>query len=255
MNYLFFSRNLPPSQGGRYTGFGNTVDQPKNDSGDVFSTLTSSLSSFTLNAGKWASVAKDNVVKLSSTAAQQATELSKNVNDKVKEGTLLSSLTYGVGNVSSKVTDVSSKAWSNINTYWAGGSGEQSSKLTGSNSNSGLFGRGGYNSVPGETGNSSSYNSYSGYNDDNQAGYESYNNYKDSKPTTNISNRAGNNNASNNAGKKDDWNSWDDASWENTAPSSNKNDKSSKNSSSKNNNKPAKSDLINFDDDSWETVS
>ena len=247
---------MPPSQGGRYTGFGNTVDQPKNDSGDVFSTLTSSLSSFTLNAGKWASVAKDNVVKLSSTAAQQATELSKNVNDKVKEGTLLSSLTYGVGNVSSKVTDVSSKAWSNINTYWAGGSGEQSSKLTGSNSSSGLFGRGGYNSVPGETGNnSSSYNSYSGYNDDNQTNYDSYNDYNKSASAKTTTNRASSNNASGSAGKKDDWNSWDDASWENTAPSSNKNDKSSKSSSNKNNTKQAKNDLINFDDDSWETVS
>jgi hypothetical protein len=188
-------------------------------------------------------VAKDNVVKLSSTAAQQATELSKNVNEKVKEGTLLSSLTYGVGNVSSKVTDVSSKAWSNINSYWAGGSGEQSDKLTGSNSSSNLFGRGGYNSVPGETGNSASYNSYSGYNNDNQDSYNDYN--RDSKPATNRN--------SNNSSKKDDWNSWDDASWENTAPSNASNNKSSKGSSNKNN-KP-KNDLINFDDDSWETLS
>jgi hypothetical protein len=32
---------LPPSQGGRYSGFGNTIDPPKSDNNDFFSSFTS----------------------------------------------------------------------------------------------------------------------------------------------------------------------------------------------------------------------
>lgn len=38
---LHILSGLPPSQGGRYSGFGNTVDPPKNDSNDFFSSFSS----------------------------------------------------------------------------------------------------------------------------------------------------------------------------------------------------------------------
>lgn len=46
LNLIFFlifslTRNLPPSQGGRYSGFGNTVDPPRNDTNDLLGSLTS----------------------------------------------------------------------------------------------------------------------------------------------------------------------------------------------------------------------
>lgn len=180
------------------------------------------MSSFTLNAGKWASVAKENVVKLSSTAATQATELTKNMNEKVKEGTLLNSVT-------SKVTDVSSKAWTNINSYW-NQSGEGGG-LVNSLSNFNMFGRSGYDSMDGETSQfNQPSNNYSGYNnlDKNDwnnwedSGWESNNS---SKKTTQVAKKES---------KKDEWNNWEDAGWDSA-------DK--------------KDDLMNFnDDDQWEPI-
>jgi ADP-ribosylation factor GTPase-activating protein 1 len=240
--------NLPPNQGGRYSGFGNTIDPPKQNDSEFMSTLTTSLSSFTLNAGKWASVAKDNVVKISSTAAQQAADLGKSVNEKAKEGSLLSSLQYGVGNVSKNLTDVGSKAWFNINSYWGNKDPSQTASITNSSSNSGLFGRSGYNSVPGETGQSS-------YHDYDSSNYENNNSY--SSQSNNINNNNNNNNLENNKAKatSDDWNNWGDenSSWETAAKSS------TQKKTSPNENKPAKKttpkkDLINFDDDKWESV-
>lgn len=79
------------------------------------------------------------MLKLSSTAVQQANEMTKDSN-------LLSSVSYGVTNVSSKVADVGSKAWSNINSYLTGGSG--GGDLTNSLSSFSIFGgRTGYNSM------------------------------------------------------------------------------------------------------------
>jgi len=121
------------------------VDQPQsNSSNEFFDQFTTGLSSLTLNAGRLASVAKDNIVKISSTAAIQATELSKNVNDKVKEGKLIDSISYGATNVGSKLGNV----WSSLNSYWTGT--EQFPSIKNSDSSS-SFGRNGYNSVPGDT--------------------------------------------------------------------------------------------------------
>lgn len=82
--------NLPPSQGGRYVGFGNTVT-PENDgmkksmSTDEFvnstvDTLSSGWSSFSINAMKIASAAKESAAKLGSTATQKITETAKGYN-------------------------------------------------------------------------------------------------------------------------------------------------------------------------------
>ena len=73
--------DLPPSQGGKYTGFGNTVEKPPQQESEMFSgtwdSLSSGWSSFTSSASVWASQAKekasqfgsaiqDNVIKPSS---------------------------------------------------------------------------------------------------------------------------------------------------------------------------------------------
>lgn len=269
---------LPPSQGGRYTGFGNTVDTPKQNDNELLNTFTSGLSSLTLNAGKWASVAKDNVVKLSSTAAQQATELTKNVNEKINEGSLLSSLTSGV-------TNVSSKAWLNINSYLGSGqggennTGEKQNTLTSSTSFGGFFSgfgtKTGYNSMEGEA---SGYNSggYGGQDSSNQDFYGSDNantNYNRLNSDPNLSSNLTSNKSSSStskqttkassAGKKNDWD-WDDSdNWENTLNSNDNSNQKPKSSPQQAKSKTAASksstkkqpDLMNFDDDdNWESL-
>ncbi len=191
-----------------------------------------------MNAGRWASVAKDSVVKLSSTAAQQATELSKNVNDKVKEGTLLDTFSYGVTNVSSKVGN----AWSNLaSAYWTGG--DQLPSIKNSTSSSGLFGRAGYSTVPGETNNNSNNNI------NNTNGQSNYNSslFSDDSNDSNVMKRTPPK-TTNNKSKTDDWN-WDESSWDNASSGK---AKSSDAKPARTANKPK--DLMNFDDDNWEAI-
>ena len=257
---------LPPSQGGRYTGFGNTVEAPRQSENELLSSFTSGLSSLTLNAGKWASVAKDNVVKLSSTAAQQATELTKNVNEKITEGGLLSSLTSGV-------STVSSKAWLNINSYLGqsgengGGGGEKQSALPTSSSFAGFFSgfgtKTGYNSMEGdESANQQQqqqqqdfYDGASSYNrlnsDPNLAASSNKSNSRQQQQQQQVNNK-----------KKNDWD-WDDGdNWESTlndnkaaatAGAKSSETKATKTTASKSAKKQP--DLMNFDDDdNWESL-
>lgn len=161
------------------------------------------------------------MVKLSSTAANQATELTKNMNEKVKEGSLLNSVT-------SKVTDVGSKAWTNINSYWSQ-SGEGGG-LVSSISNFNVFGRSGYDSMGGESSQSQFGNNQTSY---NNAGSD-WNNWEDSGWDSNNSTKKTSQVVKKESKKKDEWNSWEDAGWDSA-------DK--------------KEDLMNFnDDDQWEPI-
>jgi ADP-ribosylation factor GTPase-activating protein 1 len=82
---------LPPSEGGRYTGFGYSMDsqQPRNQSNELFDTALSSLSQgwsmFSLAATKVATKASENAVKFGEIASQKAVELSGTVTEKVSE--------------------------------------------------------------------------------------------------------------------------------------------------------------------------
>lgn len=225
--------NVAPSQGGRYAGFGNTVDPPKTNNSEFFDQFTTGLSSLTVNAGRFASVAKDNIVKISSTAATQAADLSRNVNEKVKEGTLIDSLSYGATNVGSKLGN----AWSSLNSYWTGT--EQFPSIRNSDSSS-SFGRNGYNSVPGE---SNSLNNSNGNNNYNNSLFSEESNSpetaKQKTPPKSVDSK--------NKNVKDDW-GWEDSSWEQNANSYQSSGKSSK-AAPKN-----KKDLMNFDDGNWESI-
>lgn len=226
--------NLPPSQGGRYAGFGNTVEAPKTSDNEFFNQFTTGLSSLTLNAGKYASVAKDNIVNISSKAAVQATELSRTVNDKVKEGTLIDSLSSGVAGAGSKLTS----AWSNFNSYWTGT--EQFPSIKNSTSSSSFGGRGGYNTLDGES---------TGY----QNGNNNYNNslFSDESNSPETNKQRSPKGKQNKAPVNDNW-GWDneDASWDNVISNNPKSYQSSSNSKSSSNVK--KTDLMNFDNDKWE---
>ena len=163
-------------------------------------------------------MAKDNVVKIGTSAAQQATELTKNVNEKVKDGNLFSSF-----------STAGSKAFTSIGSYI---SSDQISNLT--NSASSFFGRVGYNSVPGETGQNAANTSTNLFSDDSN----------DRSPNQKQQQQKQNQAARNL--EKDDW-SWD-SNWESSKS------KNSSNANSSSINKSKSKDLMNFEDDQWETI-
>jgi hypothetical protein len=73
-----------------------------------------------VNAAKWAGVAKDSVFKLSKTAAGKATELSSKVTEQAKDGTLINNVQSGVTNIASTMGKFSTKTWSDMQSLWAG---------------------------------------------------------------------------------------------------------------------------------------
>jgi len=92
--------DLPPSQGGKYTGFGNTVERVNNppinnlnlstDNLRLFadkgiSSLTSGWSVFSSSALKIASKATENAVKFGGIASQKVVDISATVTDKVND--------------------------------------------------------------------------------------------------------------------------------------------------------------------------
>ena len=75
---------MPPSQGGRYAGFGYTKDPPpRSQSQEIFDTTLSSLASGWNVFSKVANVAKENALKYGSLASQKVVEVSSSVGDKV----------------------------------------------------------------------------------------------------------------------------------------------------------------------------
>ncbi|XP_078694504.1 ADP-ribosylation factor GTPase-activating protein 1-like isoform X2 [Branchiostoma floridae x Branchiostoma belcheri] len=99
--------DLPPSQGGRYVGFGShPVTKSSSDSdawAGALSSLTSTWSSISLNAGKLAEQAKESAVKLSATASEKA-----------REGRLLGDMGSSVTQLATKVSTVSQKGWKDL---------------------------------------------------------------------------------------------------------------------------------------------
>ncbi|XP_045157548.2 ADP-ribosylation factor GTPase-activating protein 1-like [Mercenaria mercenaria] len=120
--------HLPPSQGGKYAGFGNTVEKKKED--DFFENTMSSLSSgwstFASGATKFASVASEKATKVAHAAKEKTIEISGTVNDsvikptkdKVKEGTLLNDVGESMSGFASKLSSVGAKGWGNLQSLW-----------------------------------------------------------------------------------------------------------------------------------------
>jgi hypothetical protein len=73
-----------------------------------------------VNAAKWAGVAKDSVFKLSKTAAEKATELTSKVTDQAKDGSLLTNVQSGVTSIASSMGKLGTKTWSDMQSLWKG---------------------------------------------------------------------------------------------------------------------------------------
>ena len=85
--------DLPPSQGGRYSGFGNTVEPNKEEAGagggggefftNTWGSLSSGWSSFSSNASTWASHAGDKASVWASQAGDKATQWKASLQENV----------------------------------------------------------------------------------------------------------------------------------------------------------------------------
>ncbi|XP_071965761.1 ADP-ribosylation factor GTPase-activating protein 1-like isoform X2 [Antedon mediterranea] len=114
--------NLPPSQGGKYTGFGSSPapsDQQAYGGDELWKNLSSGWSAFTIGATKVAKATKDGAVKLGSAASQKTQEYAESMNKsviaptktKMNDGTLWSDLSSGTKSWASKVASSTSKGW------------------------------------------------------------------------------------------------------------------------------------------------
>lgn len=120
--------HLPPSQGGRYAGFGNTIETKKEDDffDNTFSSLSTGWSSFTAGAAKFATVASEKASKAAHAAKEKTIEISQTVNEsvvkptkeKVEKGTLLNEVGESMSGFASKLSSVGAKGWGNFQSLW-----------------------------------------------------------------------------------------------------------------------------------------
>ncbi|XP_018580284.1 ADP-ribosylation factor GTPase-activating protein 1 isoform X1 [Anoplophora glabripennis] len=108
--------DLPPSQGGRYSGFGYTKEAPpRSQSQEFVDTAISSLSTgwsfLASSATKIASKATENAVKYGGIASQKVVDFSSQVGEKVKEGTLLEEVGSQVSTLANKMGELGRKGW------------------------------------------------------------------------------------------------------------------------------------------------
>lgn len=105
----------------KYWGFGNTnYDASAQKQTATPDLLAASLSNMSVNAAKWAGVAKDSMFKFSKTAADKATEISSKVTEQAKDGTLLNNVQSGVTNIASTMGKFGTKTWSDVQSLWSG---------------------------------------------------------------------------------------------------------------------------------------
>ena len=106
----------------KYWGFGSTNTESTTSQRSQMNpdALAASISTLSVNAAKWAGVAKDSVFKFSKTAADKATELSSKVSEQAKDGTLLNNVQSGVTNMASTVGKLGTKTWSDMQSLWSG---------------------------------------------------------------------------------------------------------------------------------------
>lgn len=101
--------NVPPNQGGKYSGFGYTMNPVPQQTNELLNTAVSSLSTgwslFSTSASKIASKATEGAIKFGGIASQKVSEISVSVTDKVKDGKLLENVSTQVSSVAIKVKD------------------------------------------------------------------------------------------------------------------------------------------------------
>ncbi|ROT69104.1 ADP-ribosylation factor GTPase-activating protein 1 [Penaeus vannamei] len=118
--------NLPPSQGGRYTGFGNCPNPPpKSASTEFFDTALSSLTSGWSLLSVGATKVAGKAMEYTNIASEKAAEYSHTISDKVREGKLVDEISSQAAALGQKVSEVSRRGWNEaskvLNTGGSGG--------------------------------------------------------------------------------------------------------------------------------------
>ncbi|KAF5302675.1 hypothetical protein FQA39_LY10171 [Lamprigera yunnana] len=111
--------DLPPSQGGKYAGFGYTKEAPpRSQSQEFFDTTLSSLANgwslFSNTASKVASKASEGALKYGGMATQKVTDISMQVGEKVKDGTLLEEVGTQVVSITNKMGELGRRGWQEV---------------------------------------------------------------------------------------------------------------------------------------------
>ncbi|KAF5303713.1 hypothetical protein FQR65_LT00857 [Abscondita terminalis] len=132
--------DLPPSQGGKYTGFGYTKEAPpRSQSQEFFDSTLSSLANgwsiFSNTASKVATKASESAIKYGGMATQKVADISVQVGEKVKEGSLLEGVGTQVMTITNKMGELGRKGWHEV---------------TGGNTNRADYQSGGYGQVGGD---------------------------------------------------------------------------------------------------------
>ncbi|XP_065161909.1 ADP-ribosylation factor GTPase-activating protein 1 isoform X1 [Atheta coriaria] len=138
--------DLPPSQGGKYSGFGYSMEPPpRSQSQEMFDNTLSSL------ASGW-SFLSNSATKIASKASESALKYGGIASQKVREGNLLDDVGNHVSGLANKMSDLGRRGWTQVTgtqqpgaefgTYGQVGGenfhspGEKSSLVTGGNGNS-----------------------------------------------------------------------------------------------------------------------
>ncbi|XP_044745806.1 ADP-ribosylation factor GTPase-activating protein 1 isoform X2 [Coccinella septempunctata] len=103
--------DLPPSQGGKYSGFGYTMEAPPRSQSQEFvdtaiSSLASGWSFLSSSATKIASRATENAVKYGGLATQKVVDIGTHVGEKVREGSLLEDMGTQVNRLAHKMGEL-----------------------------------------------------------------------------------------------------------------------------------------------------
>ncbi|KAK9892244.1 hypothetical protein WA026_019045 [Henosepilachna vigintioctopunctata] len=111
--------DIPPSQGGRYSGFGYTMEAPPRSQSQEFvdsaiSSLASGWSFLSSSATKIASKATENAVKYGGLATQKVVDISSHVGEKVKEGSLLEDMGSQVNRLAHKMSELGKNSWKEV---------------------------------------------------------------------------------------------------------------------------------------------
>ncbi|KAL3287207.1 hypothetical protein HHI36_001684 [Cryptolaemus montrouzieri] len=111
--------DLPPSQGGKYSGFGYTMETaPRSQSQEFVDNAITSLASgwsfFSSSATKIASKATENAFKYGGIATQKVVDISSHVGEKVKEGSLLEDMGTQVNKLAHKMGELGKNSWKEV---------------------------------------------------------------------------------------------------------------------------------------------
>lgn len=103
--------DVPPSQGGKYSGFGYTMEAPPRSQSQEFvdtaiSSLASGWSFLSSSATKIASKATENAVKYGGIATQKVVDIGTHVGEKVREGSLLEDMGTQVNRLAHKMGEL-----------------------------------------------------------------------------------------------------------------------------------------------------